>query len=91
MYMSMQIMIPCKGRGTWSLYVLDLEEKCVHIMDPMLVQFRAEDLWGLHNPFIQRILDALGRCAEEFLPGWDDIFGEFRNTTIKFDHEPADW
>jgi hypothetical protein len=57
----------------------------------MLVQFRAEDLWGLHNPFIQRILDALGQCAEEFLPGWDDIFSEFRNTSMKFDHEPADW
>lgn len=82
-------MVPCTRSGVWNLYVWDMRDKVIHVLDPLHVSLSADELWALHGAFLERLHAALGVCCDEMFSGWGEPFHNYTEHYCVLNHESA--
>jgi len=83
------IMVPTSIGGHWSLYVWDLEEKRIHVLDPVLCRERRDSQAATHSIIIASLHEKLFEWLEEVLSGWEDDMSKYKIAFYNFTHQPA--
>ncbi|CAO2148246.1 unnamed protein product [Urochloa humidicola] len=84
------VMIPTRATGYWSLYMWDMKETIVHVLDPVIKSIDPEEMWALHGGFIKRIGKAMNTCRETLLKHWNVDFEKFPEQFLVIEQHPAD-
>lgn len=67
---ALQLMLPIPMMESWSLYVVDVEEQTLLVMDPCETSEPIEEMQYKHEDNAHFILAGLRRCIHENFPGW---------------------
>ncbi|XP_037489421.1 uncharacterized protein LOC119368202 [Triticum dicoccoides] len=65
-----KLMLPVPMMGSWSLYVLDVEERALLVMDPCETSEPIQEMQYRHEDNANFILAGLHRCIHKNIPGW---------------------
>ena len=65
-----QLMLPVPMMESWSLYVVDAEERKLLVMDPCLTSEPIGQMQDKHEDNANFILAGLRRCIHENIAGW---------------------
>lgn len=65
-----QLMLPVPMMESWSLYVVDAEERKLLVMDPCLTSGPIGQMQDKHEDNANFILAGLRRCIHENIAGW---------------------
>lgn len=66
----MQLMLPVPMMDSYSLYVVDVEERTLLVMDPCETSEPMSEVQYKHEDNANFILARLRRCIHENIPGW---------------------
>lgn len=64
----------------WTVFVFDMSECIVHVMDPKRSCLGEDALYEFHKTTCDMLVQALAKCASKFPEGWEVIPEKF---TIK--------
>lgn len=67
---NLQLMLPIPMMNSWSLYVVDTEEKTLLVMDPCETSSPKEVMKAKHEDNATLILEGLRRCIHANIAGW---------------------
>ncbi|CAL5012900.1 unnamed protein product [Urochloa decumbens] len=81
------IMVPTNALGSWCLYVFDMIRRRINVLDPMRNDKKYHEMWQIHLPVIQNVLDAISISAQEYLTDWEDNFENFSIDSVRVWHE----
>ena len=82
-------MVPTSLTGHWCLYVWDLEEKRIHILDPVLGCQGRSDQAASHSDIIACLHGKMVELTEELLAGWMEDHMKYKSVYYNFTHGPA--
>lgn len=73
----LQVFIPSFATGWWCLYVWDLFNKKIHILDPVVTNQDIDTHLALHDRKVEQLHGALCSCKDRLFDGWDERLDDF--------------
>ena len=71
------------------MYVWDLEEKRIHVLDPVLCRETRNSQAATHSVIVASLHEKLFEWLEEVLSGWVDDTSKYKIAFYNFTHQPA--
>lgn len=71
------IMVPTHSRGWWCLYIWDMKNRKIHVLDPMHSTTDQKLQKRLHTQFVTPIHEQLASWKSELFTGWEEDFSGF--------------
>ena len=79
-------MLPTSICGHWSLYVWDLENHRIHVMDPVLGKKNRDAQHAVHSQVVGTLHEKLFDCIEELFNGFNDSRRNYKIAFYNFAH-----